>query len=78
MDTKGHKMLKGDFTPQARVRQHHKDVALILKYAEKAGQELPLSNVHIDVLNKSIAAGDADLDNSAIIKEIRRRNTPLK
>lgn len=73
MDTKGEKMLKGDFTPQARVRQHHKDVALILKYAENAGQELPLSKVHLDVLAKSIAAGDANLDNSAIIKEIRRR-----
>lgn len=73
MDTKGPKMLEGDFTPQARVRQHHKDVALILKYAENAGQELPLSKVHLDVLAKSIAAGDANLDNSAIIKEIRRR-----
>jgi len=78
MDTKGEKMLKSDFTPQARVRQHHKDVALILKYAEKAGQELPLSKAHLDVLEKTIAAGDADLDNSAIIKEIRRRRTPSK
>jgi 3-hydroxyisobutyrate dehydrogenase-like beta-hydroxyacid dehydrogenase len=76
MDTKGEKMLKGDFIPQARVRQHHKDVALILKYAQDAGQELPLSKVHLDVLEKSIAAGDADLDNSAIIKEIRRRWRP--
>jgi 3-hydroxyisobutyrate dehydrogenase-like beta-hydroxyacid dehydrogenase len=76
MDTKGQKMLEGDFTPQARVRQHHKDVALILRYAEKAGQGLPLSKVHLEVLEKSIAAGDADLDNSAIIKEIRRRTMP--
>ena len=76
MDTKGEKMLKGDFTPQARVRQHHKDVTLILKYAQNASQELPLSKVHLDVLEKSIAAGDADQDNSAIIEEIRRRRTP--
>ena len=75
MDTKGQKMLKGDFTAQARVRQHHKDVCLILKYAEKAGQELPLSRVHFDVLQRAIEAGDADLDNSAIIKELRRRTT---
>jgi 3-hydroxyisobutyrate dehydrogenase-like beta-hydroxyacid dehydrogenase len=78
MDTKGEKMLKGDFTPQARVRQHHKDVALILKYAKNAGQALPLSKVHLDVLAGSIASGDADLDNSAIIKEIRRGTTPSK
>ena len=78
MDTKGEKMIKADFTPQARVRQHHKDVALILKYAQRAGQELPLSKAHLDVLEKSIAAGDADLDNSAIIKELRRRSTPAE
>jgi len=75
MDTKGEKMLKGDFTTQARIRQHHKDVSLILKYAEQAGQELPLSKVHLDILQKAIEAGDADLDNSAVIKELRRRTT---
>jgi 3-hydroxyisobutyrate dehydrogenase-like beta-hydroxyacid dehydrogenase len=76
MDTKGEKMLDGDFTPQARIRQHHKDVSLILKYAEKAGQELPLSKVHLGVLKNSIAAGDGDMDNSAVIKEIQRRKKP--
>ncbi len=76
MDVKGKKMLDGDFTAQARLRQHHKDVSIILKYAEKAGQELPLSRVHLDVLEKAIAAGDGDLDNSAVIREIKRRIKP--
>jgi len=75
MDIKGEKMLRGDFTAQARIRQHHKDVSLILEYAEKTGQELPLSKVHLDVLDKAIAAGDADLDNAAVIKQLRRRCT---
>ena len=74
MDIKGEKMLKGDFTAQARIRQHRKDVSLILKYAKEAGQELPLSKVHLDVLDEAIAAGDGDLDNSAVIKELRRRS----
>jgi len=73
MDIKGKKMLKGDFTPQARLRQHYKDVSIILKYAEKTGQELPLSRVHLDVLQRAIEAGDGDLDNSAVIREIERR-----
>ena len=73
MDTKGKKMLAGDFTAESRIRQHHKDVSLILKYAEKYGQELPLSRVHLDALEKAIEAGDADLDNAAIIREIKRR-----
>ncbi len=76
MDIKGKKMLDGDFTTQARLRQHYKDVSIILKYAEKAEQELPLSKVHLDVLEKAIAAGDGDLDNSAVIREIERRIKP--
>lgn len=74
MDVKGKKMLDGDFTAQARLNQHHKDVSIILKYSEKFGQELPLSKVHLDVLKKAIEAGDGDLDNSAVIREIERRN----
>lgn len=73
MDVKGKKMLDGDFTPQARLRQHYKDVSIILKYAENLGQELPLSKAHLEVLEKAVAAGDGELDNSAVIREIRRR-----
>ena len=73
MDVKGEKMLEGDFEPQARLRQHHKDVSIILKYAENSQQELPLSKVHLEILKKSIEAGDGELDNSAVIREIQRR-----
>jgi len=73
MDVKGKKMLEGDFTPQARLRQHHKDVSIILKYAENSGQELPLSQRHLEILEKAIEAGDGELDNSAVIREIERR-----
>lgn len=73
MDVKGKKMLNDDFTAESRIRQHYKDVSIILKYAEIAGQELPLSQVHLDTLEKAIEAGDGDLDNAAIIKEIERR-----
>lgn len=74
MDIKGKKMLEDDFTAESRIRQHHKDVSLILKYAEMIGQQLPLSKVHHEVLEKAIEAGDGDLDNAAIIREIKRRN----
>ena len=73
MDVKGKKMLEGDFTPQARLRQHRKDVSIMLKYAENLQQELPLSKVHLEILEKAIAAGDGELDNSAVILEIQRR-----
>jgi 3-hydroxyisobutyrate dehydrogenase-like beta-hydroxyacid dehydrogenase len=73
MDVKGKKMLDGDFMPQARLRQHHKDVSIMLKYAENLRQELPLSKTHLEILEKAIAAGDGELDNSAVIREIQRR-----
>ena len=76
MDIKGKKMLTGDFAPQSRIRQHHKDVSIILKYAKMFGQQLPLTSVHLDILEKAMAAGDADLDNAAIIREIKRRCKP--
>lgn len=77
MDIKGEKMLTGDFTPQARLAQHRKDVGIILATAEKRGQPLPLSQAHRDVLDRAIAAGDGDLDNSAVIRELRRQRRPM-
>ncbi len=75
MDVKGEKMLRSDFAPESRIRQHHKDVALILKYAGLGNQELPLSRVHLDILENGMAAGEGDLDTCAVIEEIRRRTT---
>ena len=72
MDLKGQRMLEGDFVPASRIRQHLKDVELILEYARRAGQPLPLSAVHQELLTNAVAAGDGDLDNAAVIREIRR------
>ena len=73
MDVKGAKMLDGDFTPEGRVRQTLKDVHLMLEQAKRHGQTLPMLNVHCDVLEACVRAGEADLDNSAVINEIARR-----
>jgi 3-hydroxyisobutyrate dehydrogenase-like beta-hydroxyacid dehydrogenase len=71
MDVKGPKMLAGDFTPEARLSQHHKDVRLILDAAKRAGMELPLSQVHAALLRKLEDRGFGDEDNSAIIRAMR-------
>jgi 3-hydroxyisobutyrate dehydrogenase-like beta-hydroxyacid dehydrogenase len=73
METKGPKMLRGDFAPEGRVRQTLKDVHLMLDQARQAGQKLPLLEIHADVLEACMRAGEADMDNSIIIEEIRRR-----
>lgn len=68
MDTKGPKMVAGDFTPQARLSQHRKDVGLILAAAERAGLDLPLSRAHDGLLSRAEDAGLGELDNSAILR----------
>ncbi len=68
MDTKGHKMLNRDFRPQAKLSQHHKDVRLILSQGKKAKAHLPMTTLHNQLLKRVIAAGNGELDNSAIIK----------
>jgi 3-hydroxyisobutyrate dehydrogenase-like beta-hydroxyacid dehydrogenase len=73
MDSKGLKMLSGDFTAEGRLAQHAKDVQIILAQAALLGIELPLSRRHLEVLKAAIAAGDGELDNAAVIREIRRR-----
>jgi 3-hydroxyisobutyrate dehydrogenase-like beta-hydroxyacid dehydrogenase len=68
MDTKGCKMIDGDFTPQARVSQHLKDVRLILAEAHRAGARVPLSELHEALLAQLEAIGLGGADNAAIIR----------
>src|SRR6266851_8352906 len=75
MDVKGGKMVRGDFAPEGRVTQHLKDVHLMFAQADRTGQRLPLVAVHADVLEACLRHGEGDLDNSAVIEEIRRRRT---
>lgn len=69
---KGPMMVSGQFAPQSRIRQHLKDVQLMLDAARAEGQGLPLSEVHAALMRAAITAGDADLDNAAIVQQIRR------
>ena len=76
MDTKGEKMLRRDYEPEARLSQHLKDVRLILAQAKAAGVQLPLSEAHRTVLERAEAAGFGGADNSALIEALRARGTP--
>ena len=72
MDTKGEKMIRGDFEPQARLSQHHKDVRLMLQAAARAGTDLPLTRAHARLLELAESAGYGDQDNSAVIRAFER------
>lgn len=70
MDTKGRKMVEGDFTLQAKLSQHAKDVRIILTEAARGGASLPLSVLHLKLLEAAEAAGLGELDNSAIMRTL--------
>ena len=71
METKGRKMLRGDYTPVARLSQHLKDVRLILEQGRKHGIDLPASTLHERLLADLEARGFGNEDNSAIRKAFR-------
>jgi 3-hydroxyisobutyrate dehydrogenase-like beta-hydroxyacid dehydrogenase len=67
MDTKGQKMIAREFSPQARLAQHLKDVRLIRDLAARHGATTPLSELHETILQKAVDLGYGDVDNSAVI-----------
>jgi 3-hydroxyisobutyrate dehydrogenase-like beta-hydroxyacid dehydrogenase len=69
MERKGPKMIRREYSPEARLAQHHKDVRLIL--AAAAGLRLPLSQAHDQILSRAEALGHAASDNSALIEAYR-------
>jgi 3-hydroxyisobutyrate dehydrogenase-like beta-hydroxyacid dehydrogenase len=61
---------------QSRIRQHLKDVDLMLAAASARNQALPLSETHASLMRSAIQAGDGDLDNAAIVRQIMRATKP--
>jgi 3-hydroxyisobutyrate dehydrogenase-like beta-hydroxyacid dehydrogenase len=70
---KGPLMVANDFAPRSRVRQHLKDVDLMLRGAGQAGLALPFSELHARLLREVVDAGEGDLDNAAIVRRLRGR-----
>lgn len=73
MDTRGDKMVRSEFSPHAWLKQSHKDFTLMKTAADRVGQELPLAKIYTELIESCLAHGEGELDNSAIIQELRRR-----
>lgn len=76
MASKGPKMVSRDFSPLGRVTQSAKDFGLIYETAMKAGQGLPMAERYLEVLSDSLAMGEGELDNSAVLLAIERTSVP--
>ncbi len=68
MDTKGEKMIHEEFSPQARLSQHRKDVELMLACAAEHNLCLTLTAAHRELLIAAEQLGYGQQDNSALIK----------
>jgi 3-hydroxyisobutyrate dehydrogenase-like beta-hydroxyacid dehydrogenase len=73
MDTRGMKMVTGDYTPHAWLTQSLKDFKLMHEVAERVGQGLPLATQYVQLVESCIAHGEGQLDNSVVMEELRRR-----
>lgn len=68
LDVHGERMLTGDFAPGFRASLHRKDLVNALDAGRTYGSSLMLSSLVTELLNAQIAAGDGDLDHSALVK----------
>tara|TARA_B100000809_G_scaffold224989_1_gene235565 strand:+ start:795 stop:1688 length:894 start_codon:yes stop_codon:yes gene_type:complete len=72
LELKGSRMVEGDYDPEARLAQHLKDVELILELGRGVDAPLPLSRLHRELLERGVAEGLGDLDNSSIVEVLRK------
>jgi 3-hydroxyisobutyrate dehydrogenase-like beta-hydroxyacid dehydrogenase len=70
MDLHGLRMIEGTFEPGGRISVQHKDVRQGLELAEQVGIRLPSLERNVELWEKMIEKGWADLDHSALIKII--------
>ena len=71
MQTKGERMVSRNYSPQARLSQHLKDVRLILTEARRHNIPTPLSQLNETLLEQAEQQGLGDQDNSAVIEVFR-------
>lgn len=76
MAAKGPLMVARDFTPLGRIAQSQKDFKLIQEMAGRVGHGgMPMVNRYLEVMENAEAAGDSDLDNSAVFRAVLRMAT---
>ena len=73
METKGRKMVESDYQTQAKLEQHLKDLRIIQQTASDHYVEIPLTEVHCQMLQSLVDAGMGQWDNSAVREYYRRR-----
>ncbi|ANY08945.1 2-hydroxy-3-oxopropionate reductase [Pseudonocardia sp. HH130630-07] len=74
LNQKAQKMLDADYTPGFRIDLHHKDMGIVSESSRNAGVVTPVAALVAQLVAATRAAGDGDLDHSALHRTIARLN----
>jgi 3-hydroxyisobutyrate dehydrogenase-like beta-hydroxyacid dehydrogenase len=74
LEQHGGRMISGDFRPGGPARHQRKDTGTAVALARDLGLDLPVTALVDRLFADLVAHGDGDLDHSALIRELRRRN----
>tara|TARA_R110000850_G_scaffold259924_1_gene387088 strand:- start:349 stop:567 length:219 start_codon:yes stop_codon:yes gene_type:complete len=67
-------MIANDFAPGGPAKWQLKDTQTAIALAEELSLELPVTSLVNSLFTDLVAHGDGELDHSALIRELRRRN----
>ncbi len=72
LEVHGKRMLERAYKPGFKVKLHQKDMAIALREAHQLGLSLPAAALLAQQFNAMVGAGEADLDNSGLIRVLER------
>jgi 2-hydroxy-3-oxopropionate reductase len=72
LEQKRSNMLDRSFAPGFRIDLHHKDLGIVVDAARQAGVVIPLGAVTAQLMASARAAGDGNLDHSALLRVVER------
>lgn len=69
METRGQRMIAGDFSPHFSANNMHKDLSTALRLADNLGAATPVAGAALEVLRAARAQGKGEMD-SAVVYQI--------
>ncbi len=72
LNQKRSNMLSRSFEPGFRIDLHHKDLGIFTAASREAGVIVPLGGLMAQLMASARAAGDGDLDHSALLRGVER------
>lgn len=72
LDMHGMRMIKDDYTPGFKTVLHKKDMGIVKKIGSDLNLNLPITDYGLELLDKTIADGDGEVDSSAMCRVIKK------